>query len=239
MAKRPRVPSPSTAPLPPLRLPNAEPAAPSPQTRPKRRPGRPRASDGAETRATILVAARSCFARFGYEKTTNKHIAEQAGISAGTLYHYFESKPALFAEVGREVGNIVMSRLHDALKECTDLNERLPALIRAFSQITAQDRTIAVLISLWATEVHRHEELAALVGPDPLGDAVHYYEGLGTIASARDELAKGIEPVMVGGVITSVLFGLSMLAQVMQKPALQQAASEGFARLFEGTFFKA
>jgi AcrR family transcriptional regulator len=238
MAKRPKAAPPSAAPLPPLRLPDTEPATPSLQARPKRRPGRPRASDGAETRAAIVLAARSCFARFGYEKTTNKHIADRAGISAGTLYHYFDSKPALFVEVGREVGNIVMSRLHDSLKGCSDLNERLPALVRAFSQIMTQDRTIAVFISLWATEVHRHEELASLVGPDPLGDAVHYYEGLGTIASARDELARGIEPIMVGGVITAVLFGLSMLAQVMQNPALQQATSEGFARLFEGTFFK-
>jgi len=44
----------------------------------------------------ILDAAEETFSRVGLERATMASIAQSAGLSAPTLYHYFESKDALF-----------------------------------------------------------------------------------------------------------------------------------------------
>lgn len=49
----------------------------------------------------IMIAARRLLFEIGYEKTTTNTIAERAGVSIGTLYEYFPSKGAIFAEIRR------------------------------------------------------------------------------------------------------------------------------------------
>lgn len=44
----------------------------------------------------ILVAAGSVFARAGYRRTQVGDVARELGVSAGLVYHYFDSKEALF-----------------------------------------------------------------------------------------------------------------------------------------------
>lgn len=50
------------------------------------------------TRQRILTAAAHVFGEHGYAGTTN-HIAEQAGVSIGSLYQYFPNKDAILAEL--------------------------------------------------------------------------------------------------------------------------------------------
>src|SRR5207245_110662 len=69
---------------------------------PKRRPGRPPGATSDATRARIVRAARVCFARTGYANTTNKDIADHAGITAAAIYQYFDSKTALYVETARD-----------------------------------------------------------------------------------------------------------------------------------------
>lgn len=58
-----------------------------------RRPG------GEDTRAAIVAAARSEFARRGYDGTSMRAVARGAGVDPKMVHHYFEGKSALFAEV--------------------------------------------------------------------------------------------------------------------------------------------
>ena len=52
-----------------------------------------------ERRREILDAAAFVFGERGYESATLAHVAERAGVSAGTVQYYFGSKAALFNEV--------------------------------------------------------------------------------------------------------------------------------------------
>ena len=58
-------------------------------------------------KSEILGAARRCFARHGFAKTTLDDIAKAVGMKAGSLYHYYEGKEAIFRDVvtgeGREM----------------------------------------------------------------------------------------------------------------------------------------
>lgn len=50
-----------------------------------------------EKRAQVLQGATTVFSRDGYEGASMSRIAQQAGVSKGTLYNYYENKADLFA----------------------------------------------------------------------------------------------------------------------------------------------
>lgn len=47
----------------------------------------------------IVAAAETCFARFGFHKTSMEDIAREADLSRRSVYRYFPDKAALFREV--------------------------------------------------------------------------------------------------------------------------------------------
>jgi AcrR family transcriptional regulator len=56
-----------------------------------------------ERRAAILAAARGVFARKGLASTKISDLAAAAGLSHGLVYHYFESKEAVYAAIVESV----------------------------------------------------------------------------------------------------------------------------------------
>ena len=61
------------------------------QRRTGRRAGSP------DTRAEIIDSAKTVFAEMGYDRATIRRIAREAGVDPSLIYHYFETKDALFA----------------------------------------------------------------------------------------------------------------------------------------------
>src|SRR5260370_40072746 len=49
----------------------------------------------AARRAQVLHAARACIVALGYERVTMRDIAETAGLSPGTVVHYFRDKESV------------------------------------------------------------------------------------------------------------------------------------------------
>jgi len=54
------------------------------------------------TRQLVFDAAKTLFAAKGFEKTTLREVAKQAGVAPGTIFTHFEDKVALLIEVLRE-----------------------------------------------------------------------------------------------------------------------------------------
>jgi AcrR family transcriptional regulator len=75
------------------------------------KPSGPRSRKGIETRARLLGAAKEVFERDGFLDARISDIAENAGLSHGSFYHYFESKEEVF----REVAAAVEERLQEPL----------------------------------------------------------------------------------------------------------------------------
>jgi AcrR family transcriptional regulator len=59
----------------------------------------------AERRAQIVAAARNCFARTGFHNTTLQDVFAEAGLSAGCVYNYFQSKDELMLAIAEERHN--------------------------------------------------------------------------------------------------------------------------------------
>jgi AcrR family transcriptional regulator len=81
-----------------------------------------------DKRARILRAALELFAERGFHGTAVPLVAERAGVGAGTIYRFFESKEELVNEVFRDA----KTRLERALVDGLDLALPPKALFDAF-----------------------------------------------------------------------------------------------------------
>jgi AcrR family transcriptional regulator len=124
----------------------------------ERKPGVPRSKKGEQTRARILEAAKRVFEDQGFIDARISDIAERAGMSHGSFYHYFESKDEVFAEVvgalqeSQSLHSVIDSGLLDG--NAGSMHDRLRASIRrALEDYRDEARLMAVV-----EQVSRHHE---------------------------------------------------------------------------------
>lgn len=91
----------------------------------------------ADTRQRLLRAALVAFGKQGYASTSTKRIAEQAGVSAGLLFHYFPTKAALLQALFEESMGQVMASFAEAA-EAPDARSRLEKLVRVSFRIVGE-----------------------------------------------------------------------------------------------------
>lgn len=211
---------------------HAEPPTPrasrsEPRKPARRGPGRPADADSTQTRARILAAARTCFARHGYDRTTNKDIAEEADFSAGTIYHYFSSKPALFVAVANEVQRTFFARYMDELRADGSLADCLVRLIDVMRDVAEEDPTITAFMSIWAVEYGRHEAIRAVSSGSGLEQSIRLYEQLTATTAPGAPIAGGGRGVAAAAIC--MLFGLSVLVQISERDDLSAAAAAALA----------
>jgi AcrR family transcriptional regulator len=91
----------------------------------------PKTAKGEHSRAAIFEAALDLFQERGYEATTMRAIAERAGVSLGSSYHYFASKEHLVLEFYRYTHQLHLAAIGPLLARERDLTARLRGTIRA------------------------------------------------------------------------------------------------------------
>ncbi|OXM56275.1 TetR family transcriptional regulator [Amycolatopsis thailandensis] len=82
-----------------------------------------------ETRSLIVATALRLFAENGYDRTTMRAIAGEAGVSVGNAYYYFASKDQLIQGFYDEIakGHLTMAR--QAIEGERDFSERLKTVL--------------------------------------------------------------------------------------------------------------
>ena len=78
-----------------------------------------------EKKERILTIAQRIFARFGIQKTTMEEIAKMARMGKATLYYYFKSKEAIFAEVIVKESNLLKQKLKEAIKKADTPQDKI------------------------------------------------------------------------------------------------------------------
>jgi AcrR family transcriptional regulator len=118
-----------------------------------RRPGSP------DTREAIVAAARRGFAASGYDATSLRAIAADAGVDPALVIHYFGSKEGLFiAATGLPTGLPELFASLGALP----LGDRVQALVRGYLQLTDSDDSRNSIIALVRSAVSNDKAAAML-----------------------------------------------------------------------------
>ncbi|MGW4819888.1 TetR family transcriptional regulator [Streptomyces sp. NPDC004227] len=102
------------------------------------------ASKSEQTRALILETAMRLFQERGYDKTTMRAIAKEAGVSVGNAYYYFEGKEHLIQGFYDRIAAEQREAVREVLARETDLEARLAGVLTAWLDIATPYHEFAV-----------------------------------------------------------------------------------------------
>lgn len=196
--------------------------------------GRPPATSSAETRRRILDTARKTFGDMGYDATTNRTLAAEAGITTGALYHYFDSKVDIFLAVHVDATEQADRRFRTTDAEQGTFIEKLHMALETAHALHREDPTLARFLGTARTEIGRHPELrAAYETHDPQRDYFHALvdHGIktGEIAPEDGDIADSLMRAIIRGLTLGVSNDLER----------HRLAIDGLKRLFSGTMLRA
>jgi AcrR family transcriptional regulator len=89
------------------------------------------ASRGIETRERLVQTALRLFRDVGFQATTMRRIADEAGVSLGNAYYYFDSKDELVHELYLAIQREHRDRVLPALRQGAPLEENLRIVLHA------------------------------------------------------------------------------------------------------------
>lgn len=150
---------------------------------------------GLAKRDEILDIALTLFAEKGYDRTSVREIARQAGISQAGLLHHFCTKEDLFLEVLRQRDDRVSDPLErtrghsvDRLIRAVDRNAEEPGLVRLFVAMSAESaQASSDARGFFAS---RYARLLADIAED-----VRRHQATGEISDALD--ADGVASLLI------------------------------------------
>jgi AcrR family transcriptional regulator len=107
-------------------------------------PGAAPPSKSEQTRALILETAMRLFQERGYDRTTMRAIAQEAGVSTGNAYYYFAGKEHLIQGFYDRIAADHQVAVREVLDRETDLEARLAGVLRAWLDIATPYHEFAV-----------------------------------------------------------------------------------------------
>ncbi|HEV8192837.1 MAG TPA: TetR family transcriptional regulator C-terminal domain-containing protein [Ktedonobacterales bacterium] len=174
----------------------------------------------AERRAQVLRAARQCIVAVGYERVTMRDIAETAGVSTGTVVHYFRDKESVLEAALLDKITDTGIAFRAALAGAQSAWERLERLVEA--SVPAADE-VRDEWRLWLTfwgEATRNERLRAV------SERQHQRWTRFLARILRDGVAAGefapLNPEATATQIAALIDGLAVQA-TLGNPALPPA----------------
>jgi len=114
----------------------------------------------ADTRRSILDAARDLVSERGFAAVQMTEVAKKAGVATGTLYRYFSSKEALCRQVFREVSAREMGMLAEIASGDEPAGKRLVQVLRTFAGRAVRGRRLAYALLAEPLDVNLAEERA-------------------------------------------------------------------------------
>ena len=179
-----------------------------------------------DRREHIIDAALRAFAQKGFARTTNKDIAREAGITPGLIYHYFESKEALFRAIidSRSPLQLVRTPPHDLLEQPPELALRF--LVGQLLTI-AEGEPFVQLIRLFLPEII-HNPAVAPVGFGGLDELARFVEGYLADCMARGDLRQG-DAALIAQLLLNSLMGAVLRRQIIRDPAMLRYSQEELA----------
>lgn len=211
----------------------------TPSATPPKKAGRPVGADVAvATRKNILDAATLCFAELGYAAASNREIAQRAGVTSGSLYHYFDSKAALYRAALQDANTLLISAYLEAAREipeASSVDQLCLGLERAFA--VARDRPgMMSFASASALEIQRHKDLDWLAREDAEAFPM-FFRNLLKRARKRGELGPNVNLDAAMNVLIISFASLAFLQGTQVDEAAFDVSLKAFQQLLRGEMF--
>lgn len=158
-------------------------------------------------RELILDSALQMFVRCGFENSPTSKISKNAGVAAGTLFHYFETKETLINELYLEIKR--------------DLVTALKMNLESASTIRQQIETIWFNGVFWAVEKPDSYRFITMFSSSSYISDNTRREGFEKFSFILDFLKKGVEEeilkdvsiMLMNEVLFSLMFGIARVYQ--------------------------
>ncbi len=193
-----------------------------PQTK-RRPPGRPANTSTDETIAGVLVAARRQFAAHGFAATSNRTVADAAGLAHTAIYNHFGSKAGLFTAVFVDVQDLLVTELEKSVGDAHGEPPFPRALFDAIQALRAADPSYVEFLASMYVEVRRHPELQQVFKGG---------QGFPIVETLRDLSAPGTPGAREDDSEDSMWFWITFALGLAQLGALADA--ETFAATIQG-----
>nr|WP_218935739.1 TetR/AcrR family transcriptional regulator [Actinomadura citrea] len=103
-----------------------------------------------ERRAHLVRLAAELFAEKGFQATTVRNIADEAGILSGSLYHHFDSKESIVDEILSGFFTEIMAAYQAVIDENKNPQDTIAGLVRvAFGTLEPHRAAITVMQNDW------------------------------------------------------------------------------------------
>lgn len=120
-------------------------------------PATPRSRKGTQTRARLLGSAKDVFEENGFLDARISDIAERAGLSHGSFYHYFDSKEQIFRELAEIEEVLLTAPAEEADDTSTEQLSELDRIRRANRLYLERYRDNAKIMGV-IEEVSRYDD---------------------------------------------------------------------------------
>jgi AcrR family transcriptional regulator len=174
--------------------------------------GRPADSVADETRTAIIAAARELFASIGYAATSNRSVAAAAGVTHGTVYHYFKTKLDLFGAVVDQAYDQLLAILGSTTLPA-EFGDRITAIGSLISDVHSKDPALLQFLARVPLERARNPEIRDAVGPSAWAtyDLVRQFVASGVVSG---DLASDIDTETMSGTLTACLLGITLYSEL-------------------------
>jgi len=172
---------------------------------PNARPGQqaPKRAVPSDKRESILYAALELFVERGFFGTAVPEIADKAGVGAGTIYRYFDSKEALVNAIYRQqklhFANVVL----DGFPPAATTREQFRQLWMRMAKFATENTNAFVFL-----ELHHHARYLDDESRAVENRMLALFTGIVTQAQGRGELKAGNPQLLMGlvmGAFTGVI----------------------------------
>jgi AcrR family transcriptional regulator len=181
----------------------------------RKRRGRPRASDSADTRRAILDNARRLFGEGGYAAVTNRDLASAAGITTSALYHYVDSKLDLYVMVDVDAQSFIYDRFREAVACRSTFLGKLEAVLDLASDMHEEDPSLTRFIGTVRSDMRHHPEIAERLA-HLMREREAFFFGLIDVGVATGEI-RAADRDLVIEFIRTVFIGLTEVTSSAQR----------------------
>jgi AcrR family transcriptional regulator len=186
-----------------------------------------------DTRSKILATARHLFAHRGYDGTTTKELAENAGIAEGTLFRHFTNKKAILVEVATQGWVELLTDLLMELSEMANYEAIAQVIYKRMLHLGKNYEVMRVCFM----EVQFHADLREKIQQEVIAKMTDVAE-----AFFQTAIDRGVYRPLNPKIVAQVFLGMFVIAvfshdtsispNANSSPQEMQEMAEGLADIF-------